>query len=237
MRLLALLGLGLLVGCAGSSRQTTSERYTRVDSLGHMCFQITNSLGTKILTNPYAPGSTGHRAPRGLRPHILLISHERSDANYVNITEADPRIFRGLVAAGPNTASGLTINGLPVASVPGSTDPAGLNILFSWQQDGMRFCFPGNLPRGLTSEEISRIGPVDILFLPIDQPGSLSDAARHELVERLRPKLVIPMAGRRSSIERWSSSYQDVMHLPGRSFLISRQTLPSQPFPRIVLLE
>jgi hypothetical protein len=229
-KILLLVGVLGHAGCGGGHRELspTEQRITRVDLFGHMCVQLTNSIGTRILLNPFSPGSTRHPVPRGLRPHILLVTNERPDVNYVDITDASPRIFRGRVAEGTNNASGIPVLGIPTG---------GDNVAFTWMQDGMRFLFPGSLTGPLDESALRRVGRVDVLLLPVGAPAGLSDASRHRLVEQLQPALVVPIAGTRANAERFAQAYGDVVTLPGRSFLISKASLPRQPFPRILLLD
>lgn len=226
----------LAVGCGGRTPPSAeSARQVRVEWLGNMAFSITGSLGTEILTNPFAPGTTSHPQPRGLRPHVLLVSHERSDANYVDISTGTPRIFRGSVGVGPNNAAGLRINGVAVHPEGTEADPLGLNVVYTWAMDGVRFCFAGAIPRALTSREVASIGTVDVLFLPIGQPAGLSDATRNEIVRQLRPKVVIPMAHTTASANRWAASYADVRMLSGRSVVLSSAMLAGLTSPLVLV--
>src|SRR5438128_9347968 len=64
---------------------------------GHNFFQITTDKGTKIVTDPLAPGM--YPTP-SLAPHAVTIGREHPNHNYVQLAQGNPLILRGLVANG-----------------------------------------------------------------------------------------------------------------------------------------
>ena len=87
----------LFTGCFGGevAPAPVRPRLTRIETLGNQCFRITSSLGTSILTNPYAPKTGGRTLPSPLKADILLVTAERSDANNINALENQPALLRG----------------------------------------------------------------------------------------------------------------------------------------------
>ncbi len=212
----------ILAGCGGhDAAPTYDQRETRVEWLGNQCFRITSSIGTSILTDPFSSGTGGRTLPSPLKPDIVLISHESSDANNSDATDNQPTVFRGSIAMGTNNATGIRIHGIPAFRDPDKENVDGMNIVYVWQMDGMRFCFLGSLPGTLSAAQVAQIGPVDVLFVPVG--GSLSPTARQSVLEQLRPRLVIPM-GRGAG--GWT--YGSVLHAGGDSARISRAALPLQ---------
>ena len=74
---IALLGMILLAGCGGraATQVSAAAREVRVDWLGNQAFKITSSIGTSILTNPYAAGTGGRTLPSPIKPDIILVTH------------------------------------------------------------------------------------------------------------------------------------------------------------------
>src|SRR5262249_43669365 len=64
---------------------------------GHNFFQITTDKGTKIVTDPLAPGM--YPTP-SLAPHVVTIGREHPNHNYVQLAQGNPLILRGLAANG-----------------------------------------------------------------------------------------------------------------------------------------
>lgn len=218
----------LLWGC-GSVEKTETRRYVRVDWWGHTCFQITSSLGVKVLTNPFQPGAAPFRQPPDMRPDLLLVSKERNDFNHVDLPENAPRILRGAATLGANNVAGLTVTAVATGA---NTEPGSgprMNVSYVWNMDGMRFCFLGAPDRPPDQEQISEIGRVDVLFLPIGVSGSLSDAQATAVVEALYPRVVIPMGPSWERIQQWAQQFGQVHALQVNAFIISRDTLPTGP--------
>lgn len=216
----AAAGVFLFAGCGGREVQQAAPREVRVDWLGNQAFRITSSIGTSILTNPYVAGTGGRTLPRELRPDIILISHERPDANNIDAADNQPTVFRGSMAMGINNANGMAIRGVATFRDPDRESAEGMNIVYSWAMDGMRFCFLGSLAGPLTPAQVSQLGTVDVLFVPV--AGSLSPSAREAVLSQIRPRLVIPMGHGAG----WT--HGSVRSVEGRSVLLSRPSLPLQ---------
>jgi L-ascorbate metabolism protein UlaG (beta-lactamase superfamily) len=199
-----------------------------MDWLGHESFLITSSIGRKVLTNPYGPGTTDRSFPRGLRPDVLLVSTERSDANYVDAFDNSPTTFRGAMGIGTNNAAGLRIRGVPTYKNPAREDEGGMNLVFAWSLEGMRFCFLGNIENPLTPWQIQQIGPVDVLFVPVGLPSGLTDVSRRTIAAQLSPRLIVPM-GRPEAFPAFASQFPKVFRPRKPSILISKEILPVEP--------
>lgn len=224
IRICLLVGLAAgLVACGGRQATTssTAPRQVRVDWLGNQSFRISSSIGTSILTDPYVAGTNGRSLPGSLNPDIILVSHERPDANNIDGVDNQPAVFRGSVAMGMNNSSGIRIRGVPTFTDPEKEVVEGMNIVFAWTMDSVRFCFLGSLVRSLTPDQVSQIGSVDVLFVPVG--GSLSPDERETVLAQLRPRLVIPMGRGAGS---WTTGR--IHSVPGRSVVLSREILPLQ---------
>jgi L-ascorbate metabolism protein UlaG (beta-lactamase superfamily) len=219
----------VLAGCSAPVEMESSyvrPKTSRVDWFGHQSFFITTSLGNKILTNPFFPGTASRPMPNGLTPDVVLITNESRESNNTDVYDNSPVIFRGSVGMGTNNAGGTRIRGIPVFPDPSSPDAVKMNLVFSWVSDGMKFCFPGDPASPLTSSDIAQIGSVDVLFLPVG--GRMGAAGRNALIAQLRPRVIIPM-GRASEISSWAAGFGKVHRIEGRSVLLNREALPQEP--------
>ncbi|MGC1480403.1 MAG: MBL fold metallo-hydrolase [Chthoniobacterales bacterium] len=220
-----------LTGCGLFSRDTSSaaaspQRMIRVDWYGYQCFRIKSALGISVLTNPFSAGSTSFSVPEGLTPEILLVTNEDSDVNNIDLVDNSPSIYRGSVGMGTNTSAGVRILGVPVFTNPDVQDIAGMNVVYRWQMDGLKFCFLGEIDSALSKADASKIGAVDVLFLPVSGT-KLTSGERADIVERLRPRVIIPM-GSATAVRSYASGFTSVYPLNGNAALLSREALPAQ---------
>jgi L-ascorbate metabolism protein UlaG (beta-lactamase superfamily) len=219
-----------LTGCfGGGARQApeAAQRLVRVDWYGYQCFRIKSTLGLSILTNPFAPGSTDFATPKNLAPDALLVTTEDTTANYIDLVDNTPQILRGSVGVGMNNASGLRILGVPAFRNPDTQDVSGMNVIYKWSMDGLQFCFLGELNTLPAAQDLSRLGHVDVLFVPVSGTD-LTTAQRQQIIAQLRPQVIIPM-GSLSAMSRFASGYTSVYRLNRAAALLSREALPAQP--------
>lgn len=212
-----------MAGCGtrGQGDLPLPERFTRIEWLGNQGYLLTTSLGTRILTNPYVAGTGGRTLPRDIKADILLVTTERPEANNINALANQPAILRGGTGIGINSVTGIKVRGVPVYKNPDVFNVDGMNLVFGWSMDGMRFCFAGHLDRPPTADEYSRIGPVDVLFV---STSSMSRKEIEEMVERLAPGWVVPMGGRGGLALPGGTRAA-----PAGGMLVSKPGLPLQP--------
>jgi L-ascorbate metabolism protein UlaG (beta-lactamase superfamily) len=224
----ALCLVAVLAGCGGGGRDGVpqSPRTVRLEWIGHQSFLLRSSLGTKILTNPFTPGSVPHAFPKNLTPDVLLISHEKREANHTAEIENFPVVLRSSVGMGSHGTRGIPIRGTATFPDPANPDILDMNLVFTWSLDGMKFCFPGDLAAPLGEEDRARIAPVDVLFLPVG--GRLGAAGREALVRQVTPRLIIPM-GSDAAIASWAGGFPRVHRPGGKSILLNANALPVEP--------
>lgn len=216
----------LLAGCGGGSRDyapSSTPRQVRIDWLGNQTFLFTSSIGLKVLVNPHADGTGGPNLPRKLAPDVLLVTTEKPAFNSEDSITNTPTAFRGAIGTGLNNASGIRFRGVPTYT--DATKGENMNLVFSWAMEGVRFCFAGNIPGPLTSEEVAQLGQIDVLFLPVGQPSYLTDEERVLIINQLHPKVVVPM-GTPGAIESWIAGRGGVYRLSGPSVLLNAANLP-----------
>jgi L-ascorbate metabolism protein UlaG (beta-lactamase superfamily) len=81
--------------------------------------------------------------------------------------------------------------------------------------DGLRFCDLGAIEDAITPTEAINIGHVDVLFLPVGGPQNFTDEKRKITVDRLQPRVIIPMM--------YSTAYSSKVPLRGLGEWLSRQ--------------
>jgi L-ascorbate metabolism protein UlaG (beta-lactamase superfamily) len=165
-----------------------------VQYFGHNFFQITTDQGTKIVTDPLAPGM--YPTP-SLEPHAMTIGREHPNHNYVQLAHGNPLILRGLAANGAewNRVSTkvreVSISNIPiyqngvVGAIKGSA--------FLFELETLCIVHLGDLSHTLTPEQMQQIGRVDIALLPIGGVYTMGPETAREVLQQLQPKIAIPM--------------------------------------------
>jgi len=221
-----LLAVLLLSGCWSRHKQKenayTGPREVTVQWLGRGCFRVTSSLGLTILTDPFNPKLVGGSVKASsVAADVVLVTHEDDTANYTDLAAGSPIIFRSSMAKGVNRASGVLVRGIQTSSENLAVSSR-LNVAYTWAMDGIRFCHLGAIEDAVSPSEALNIGNVDILFIPVG--GNFNDQKRRITIDRLRPRIVIPMS--------YSGSYaglpvSNVVRINGNRFSITKAQLPA----------
>lgn len=160
---------------------------------GHSAFRLTSSDGTHIILDPYEPnaynGAVGYSAITD-PADIVLVSHEHGDHNYTQGVTGDFVIVKG---AGNHIPKGVHVKGISTFHDKSHGKERGHNTIFVIELDKMRICHLGDLGHELSSSDASLIGSIDILLTPVGGFYTIDAVEATQVVERLQPKLVIPM--------------------------------------------
>jgi hypothetical protein len=73
-----------------------------------------------------------------------------------------------------------------------TTDYGG-NSIFVFEVGGLCIAHLGHLHHTLTPEHLKRLGPIDIVMIAVDGTVTLTQEGALEVVEQIKPKVVIPM--------------------------------------------
>jgi L-ascorbate metabolism protein UlaG (beta-lactamase superfamily) len=123
---------------------------------------------------------------------LLLVTHEHADHNAVEAIAGDPVVLR-------STAGRLQSPLGEVLAVASEHDDQagtarGPNTIFVFELAGVRICHFGDFGQSaLREEQAEAIGAVDLLILPVGGGPTLGAQGAAAIVERLRPRWVVPM--------------------------------------------
>lgn len=163
----------------------------KVTWLGHASFLITSDKGIKIITDPYTPGVFGLEYKQiAESADIVTMSHNHDDHNNVNSIPGKPQIIKG---AGKHQAKGIEFRGIASCHDECGGKERGDNVIFAFNIDDMNVCHLGDLGRPLTEKELSEIGKVDVLMIPVGGTFTIDAAAADKVIAQIKPKVVIPM--------------------------------------------
>ncbi len=199
--------------------------------LGHASFVIESPGGITAVTD-----YSGFIRPAAV-PDIVTMNHAHP-SHYTD--SPDPAIK--LVLRGWNTGAGVpdydvSFGDMRVHNVPtnirdgAGTEFAG-NSIFVFDVADLCIAHLGHLHHTLTPQHLAQLGPVDILLTPVDGTWTLGHDDMIEVIESIRPALVIPMhyfSGR--SLENFiadSNGRYPVRRNEGPSVILSRAALPKR---------
>lgn len=156
--------------------------------LGHACFLITNQAGHTLMTDPFDP-SIGYPAPTA-RADLVTCSHGHFDHNY---TDELPQGFTLVKDAGRFSGFDFEVEGIASWHDDAGGAKRGPNLMFTIEADGLRIAHLGDLGQTLTSKQITMLGHVDVLLLPVGGFYTLDARQGFEAMRMIGPRMTIPM--------------------------------------------
>jgi L-ascorbate metabolism protein UlaG (beta-lactamase superfamily) len=158
--------------------------------MGHAAFLLETGSGTKIITDPYEPGSyngaVGY-APIGVEADIVTISHQHPDHAYAK-GFARARIID---SAGNFSVKDITIEGINSYHDDQKGAARGKNIIFVITAEDLKVVHLGDL--GTTDIDAERIKMSDVVLIPVGGTFTLDAGQADQLIQGIAPGIVIPM--------------------------------------------
>jgi L-ascorbate metabolism protein UlaG (beta-lactamase superfamily) len=164
------------------------ENKVTIKWLGHSSFLISEDDGIRIVTDPFNE-TVGYPLPDE-SADICLVSHDHFDHNCVSVIKGKPEVVKG---DGEKKAKGIGFKGVPSFHDEKGGSERGKNTIWTFQLGGIRFAHAGDLGIDLDDSQTRKIGVVDVLFVPTGGYYTIDAATATRVVERLKPKAVIPM--------------------------------------------
>jgi L-ascorbate metabolism protein UlaG (beta-lactamase superfamily) len=160
---------------------------------GHAAFLITSDMGTKFIIDPYEPGAFGGQLSYGKikdQADFVLITHDHADHNYIKDLPETLQVVRG---SGSKTTKGVSIKGISTYHDPSKGRERGPNTVFTFKVDNIQVCHLGDLGHILSDKELTEIGMVDVLLIPVGGYFTIDPKEATHVAEQIKPKVVIPM--------------------------------------------
>jgi L-ascorbate metabolism protein UlaG (beta-lactamase superfamily) len=196
---IALACTALALVATPSAAQATSRPVAYLTWYGQSCFLLESAKGTRIVMDP-VPTNMGYLPPADLHADAVTISHEHPDHTNLSLLQGKPRVFRGLT---PDKKGWIKINDrvkdITIRSVGVYHDNkrgaiSGLDTVFIFETGGVRIAHLGALGHPLNDLEISAIGSVDVVLVPVGGGTTIDAQTATYVVDQIRPRLiVIPM--------------------------------------------
>jgi len=220
----------------------------RVEWYGQSAFGL-NGDEASVFIDPFgdmSPLAEGrgiqfdYPAIEGVTADVLLVTHEHLDHNGVEAVGGEPTVLR-------STAGRLESPIGEVLAIASEHDGAagterGPNTIFVFTLDGVRVAHFGDFGQvELREEQAAALGEVDLVFLPVGGGPTLDAAQARAIVDRLRPRWVVPMHYRTERIgflepaDEFLESFTDVHRLDGPAFDTGDLPVPAAGEPVAVV--
>lgn len=162
----------------------------KVSWLGHACFLLENSQGTRLITDPYESGgyegAVGY-SPINLEADIVTVSHQHADHNYT-------QGFKNAQIV--DKVDQLTIKDIEIKGIPSYHDDEGgkargSNIIFIIQTEGLKIVHFGDLGTG--DIDLKPFKDIDIALIPVGGLFTIDAVQASDILRQITPKITIPM--------------------------------------------
>jgi L-ascorbate metabolism protein UlaG (beta-lactamase superfamily) len=162
----------------------------KVKWLGHACFLITSKDGLRVIADPYAVGGGINYSPIKEAADVVVVSHDHGDHNNVSTILGKPEVVKG---NGKKTVKGIQFRGVATSHDASQGQQRGTNTVFCFTIDDVKLCHLGDLGHMLGPAQVTEIGAVDILFVPVGGFFTIDAPVASQVCDQLKPKVVIPM--------------------------------------------
>lgn len=204
---------------------------------GHSCFLIKNSLGKRILTDPF-DANIGYTPYTGLLD-VVTISHFHFDHCYTEKFSKDVKIIN---REGIYHLDFVTIKGFPSFHDDQQGVKRGNNTIFIYELDDLRICHLGDLGHKLTNDFIELLGPINVLLIPVGSEYTLNGVDAAFVTNCIKPNYVIPMHYKTPNLsflldgaEKFLNSLKKAPKVKSKSLIITKDTLPKNT--QVVILQ
>lgn len=212
----------------------------RFTFLGHAAFLIETG-GQRIITDPYS-AEIGY-APIDESATIVTLSHDNPRwHSCLDDIKGDFETVSGLEILGSSVRHGeITFGAVEVFENPPDDGP---NAMIWLESEGLRVLHTGDCGFLPPDETLEKCGRVDVLLALAGGPPTLEIDDLMQLIEKLQPKIVIPMhyavpglAMNALSVDELAKRFEpsQVVRLEGSSLEITRAALPSATQLRILI--
>ncbi len=187
----------------------------KIKWLGHSAFLLTSESGVRILTDPYESG--GYEGKVGYKPikekvDIVTASHSHEDHYYL---EDLPEGYECITDPGKHEVKGVVITGIKTYHDTSGGKERGRNIVFVIEVDGIRVCHLGDLGHTLSEENLSQIGKVDVLLLPVGGFYTIGPKEALSVMKAISPAITIPMHFKTEVLEFPIKPVEDFLSMAG----------------------
>src|SRR6516165_12633869 len=208
------------------------ENTVSITFLGHASFLIESPNGVRIVTDY----NDAIRAP--VTPDIVTMNNAHPTHYSDSVESGVKYILRGWDPEGGIASHRLEYRDVRIHNVPtnvrelGGTRYNG-NSIFVFEIADLCIAHLGHLHHTLTQTHLAELGTIDIVMVPIDGVWTLNQDDMIEVVQQIKPKIVIPMhIFTRTTLDKFLTRIGDlyrVRNLTSSTVVLLRSDLPETP--------
>jgi len=225
---------GVVAGGLGAVRLVADvpENAVAITFLGHASFLIESPAGVRIVTDY----NDAIRAP--VTPEIVTMNNAHP-THYSDAVEPGVKyILRGWDPDGGIASHRLEYRDVRIHNVPTNVRELDAtryngNSIFVFDIADLCIAHLGHLHHTLTQTHLAELGTIDIVMVPIDGVWTLNQNDMIEVVQQIKPKIVIPMhIFTRATLDKFLTRIGDVYrvrNLTRSTVVLSRSDLPETP--------
>ena len=166
--------------------------HVRITFVGHSTFLIETPGGANAATDYSGFGAAG------VTPQIVTMNNSHS-SHYTDFLDPNIKfVLRGWDPKGGIARHDLKHRDLRVYNLPTNITryddrATNGNSVFVFEASGLCLAHLGHLHHFLSKEQVSRLGRIDVLFVPIDGAYTMSHAEALHIIGQVQPRVIIPM--------------------------------------------
>lgn len=194
----------------------------RITWLGHSCFKV-ESQGYAVIFDPYEDGRVPGFKPLRETADLVLCSHEHGDHNFragIELTDHGPLPFQVTeIAAFHDDHHG---------------ELRGSNTIRILDDGCLKIAHLGDLGCGLNEDQAAQLEGLDAVMIPVGGFYTIDAAQARKLVERIHPRVAIPMHYRSETfgydvlgtLDAFTDQCDLVVEYPGNGLELTKETEP-----------
>lgn len=159
---------------------------------GHSAFKLKGKKGT-VITDPFSD-AVGWSLPN-ISADLVTVSHHHFDHDHTKKIGGTARRTNPFIVDTPGEyeVGGISVFGTATWHDANQGVERGSNTVFTILLDDISVCHLGDLGHELTNDQLSSIGTVDVLLVPVGGVFTINPAQAVKTVQAFEPSYVIPM--------------------------------------------
>lgn len=190
---------------------------------GHACFRIAFDNSYSIIIDPF---SSNYPIPK-TQANLIISTHEHNDHYNPNFLNTPSELIIGTKNNGKDWVlfnkkiDNIRIWNIPVYHDKTNGSQRGKNSIIVIETEDLKLAHMGDLGHLLTQDELNKLQPLDIAFIPVGGFYTLDIKDVITLIKVLKPKIVIPMHYKTEYTQNWPiSSLNDFMVEAEKNFKV-----------------